>query len=432
MVSVIHNSGSIKKVLDYNEQKVKEGVAVCLEAAYYLKDVDKLTFHEKLGRLQKLTGLREGTKVNTVHISLNFDPSEKHSVEKLKEISASYLEKIGFGEQPYLLYQHFDAGHPHVHILTTNIKPDGKAINLHYLGKNQSEKARKEIEISFGLVKADGKQRLNVYEVQPIIAKAEYGKSETKRAIGNVLKHVLDNYKFSSLPELNAVLNRYNVSAERGSEQSRVFLNGGLLYRIRKADGTLQGVPIKASDFYNKPTLKNLNEKFIEHTKEKPKHKARVKNAIDLYFLSNPHSSLQQMILELHKEGIDTIVRQNKDGVVYGITYVDHVAKCVFNGSDLGTTLGKTYSANGILDRCGIDHQAGQSKIPSLSSGIQNRNEKEPHLDRFPADSHHIQPPEHLPMTTTLEELLQYENTSAYLPYELSGKKKKRKNSIKR
>ncbi|WP_214226675.1 relaxase/mobilization nuclease domain-containing protein [Pedobacter sp. B4-66] len=428
MVSVIHNSGSIKKVLDYNEHKVKEGVATCLEAAYYLKDVDKLTFKEKLGRLQKLAALREGTKVNTVHISLNFDPSEKHSVEKLKEITASYLEKIGFAGQPYLLYQHFDAGHPHVHILTTNIKPDGKAINLHNLGKNQSETARKEIEISFGLVKADDKQRQNVYEVQAINAKVEYGKSATKRAITNILNHVLNTYKFSSLPELNAVLNRYNVSAERGSEQSRVYLNGGLLYRIRTPNGTLKGVPIKASDFYSKPTLSKLNEKFIEHEKEKPKHKARVKNAIDLFFLSNPHSSLQQMILGLHKEGIDAIIRQNKDGVVYGITYVDHVAKCVFNGSDLG----KGYSAKGILERCGNEHQAGQFIAPSIFSDKQSRNENEPHLDKFPADSHHVKAHDHLPTTTILEELLQYENASAYLPYELSGKKKKRKNSIKR
>jgi hypothetical protein len=428
MVSVIHPSDSLRKVLNYNEHKVMDGVALCLEAAYYLKDVEKLTFNEKLGRLQKLAALRESTTVNTVHISLNFDPTEKHSIHKLKEISAAYMEKIGFGGQPYLLYQHFDAGHPHVHILTTNIKPDGKAINLHNLGKIQSEKARKEIEISFGLVKASDHQRRKVYEVQPVNAKVEYGKSETKRAIANVLNHVLDTYKFSSLPELNAVLNRYNVSAERGSEQSRVFLNGGLLYRIRTPDGMLKGVPIKASDFYGEPTLKKLGEKFIEHEKEKPNHKASIKNTIDFLFINRSISSLQQVILELHKEGIDTIVRQNKDGVVYGITYVDHITKCVFNGSDLG----KTYSAKGILERCGIDQHPGQSITTSISSNRQSGNENDPHLEKLPAGNAHEQMHNHLPTTTVLEELLQYENASVYLPYELSGKKKKRKNSIKR
>ncbi|MBT2561339.1 relaxase/mobilization nuclease domain-containing protein [Pedobacter sp. ISL-68] len=428
MVAVIRPSGNIRKVLNYNEHKVKEGVATCLEAAYYLKDVDKLTFTDKLRRLQNLAELRESTKVNTLHISLNFDPSEHHSPEKLKEISASYLEKIGFGGQPYLLYQHFDAGHPHVHILTTNIKPDGKAINLHNIGKNQSEKARKEIEIAFGLVKAEDSEQRKRYDINPVNAAVEYGRSATKRAITNVLNHVLSTYKFSSLPELNAVLNRYNVSAERGTEQSRVYRSGGLLYRIRTPDGTMKGVPIKASDFYNKPTLKHLEQKFIEHSKEKPKHKIRVKNTIDLFFARNPGSNLQQMILGLHREGMDAIVRQNKDGIVYGITYVDHTTKCVFNGSDLG----KSYSAKGILERCGSLVPIQDTPAHSLSADKQGSQENGQQNDKHPSEINHEQQSWQPPQTTVLEELLQYENASAYLPYELSGKKKKRKNSIKR
>ena len=54
--------------------------------------------------------------------------ADKLSKEKLKEIANEYMQKIGFGEQPYLLYQHHDAGHPHIHIVTTNIKADGKRI----------------------------------------------------------------------------------------------------------------------------------------------------------------------------------------------------------------------------------------------------------------------------------------------------------------
>jgi hypothetical protein len=428
MVAVIRPSGNMRKVLNYNEHKVNEGVATCLEAAYYLKDVDKLTFDDKLSRLQKLAALRESTQINTVHISLNFDPSEHHSPEKLREISASYMEKIGFGGQPYLLYQHFDAGHPHVHILTTNIKPDGKAINLHYIGKNQSEKARKEIEIDFGLVKAEDNKRRHGYEIDPVNAAVEYGKSATKRAITNVLNHVLSTYKFSSLPELNAVLNRYNVSAERGTEQSRVFQRGGLLYRIRTPDGTTKGVPIKASDFYNKPTLKFLEQKFIEYSKEKFKHKTRVKNAIDLFFVRNPGSSLQHMILGLHKEGIDTIVRQNKDGVVYGMTYVDHTTKCVFNGRSLGTN----YSAKGILGRCDSIVPAQDIPAHSLSSDKQGSHENGQLNDKYSSEISHEQQSWQPPQTTVLEELLQYENAFAYLPYELSSRKKKRKNSIKR
>jgi len=60
-----------------------------------------------------------------------------------------YMEKIGFCEQPYLIYRHYDAGHPHIHIVSINIRRDGSRISLHNIGRNQSEKARKEIENEF-------------------------------------------------------------------------------------------------------------------------------------------------------------------------------------------------------------------------------------------------------------------------------------------
>src|SRR3954452_19551010 len=113
------------------------------------------------------------------------------------------MDKIGFGEQPYLVYQHVDAGHPHLHIVTTNIKADGKRIDTFNIGRNQSEKARQELEQKFKLVKALGRKILGE-EIRPVSQKIQYGKSETKRAITNVLDHVLKQYKYSSLAELNA------------------------------------------------------------------------------------------------------------------------------------------------------------------------------------------------------------------------------------
>lgn len=86
-----------------------------------------------------------------VHISLNFHPGEKLTEETLKEIAHEYMERMGFGAQPYLVYQHFDAGHPHLHIVTTNIRRDGSRITLYRIGKYESESARQAIENKDGL-----------------------------------------------------------------------------------------------------------------------------------------------------------------------------------------------------------------------------------------------------------------------------------------
>lgn len=123
MVAIIKTGSSLHRILNYNENKVKEGVADCFSAGNYPTEVEGLSFTHKLNRLLNQAILNENVTRNSVHISLNFDPSKQRiSTEKLKEIAEKYMEKIGFGEQPYLVYRHYDAGHPHLHIVTLKVR----------------------------------------------------------------------------------------------------------------------------------------------------------------------------------------------------------------------------------------------------------------------------------------------------------------------
>lgn len=431
MVAVIKTGHSIHRIVNYNENKVKEGVAQCIGATNYPIDPDKMGINMKLKRFLKQMELNQNVKRNSVHISLNFDVSESHlSKENLLAIADKYMEKLGFEKQPYLIYQHHDAGHPHIHIVTTNIEAEGKRIDLHHLGIRKSEPARKFIEESFGLVRAE-EQKKKVYELEAISAqKVQYGKSETKRAILNVLDHVVGHYKYTSLPELNAVLKQYNVQAERGSEKSRVYQHKGLLYRVLDTVGKPVGVPIKASTFYSKPTLTFLEAKFKENEARRIPHKARVKNAVDLAFLSKKGISIYDLSKALERDGITTVLRHNADGLIYGITYVDHRTKCVFNGS----ALGKQYSAKAIQERC-QQEALFEQKIA--------RQEKEKQQIFHPNDT-----PKVIHSATSkggknseviikipdigmvLDKLIQPEQPSEFLPYQLKRKKKRRKKKI--
>src|SRR4051812_21818415 len=151
MVARINTGKSISKALNYNEQKVQQGKAEILAAIGFIKDADKMNFYDKINQFERHISLNERATTNTLHVSLNFDPSEKLSNEKMTEIAETYMQKIGFANQPFLVYRHHDAGHPHIHIVSTNIERDGNRISMHNLGRNQSEKARKEIEVDFGL-----------------------------------------------------------------------------------------------------------------------------------------------------------------------------------------------------------------------------------------------------------------------------------------
>ena len=420
MVAVIKTGHSIHRILNYNENKVKEGVAECISAANYPIEAEKLSFNQKLNRLLNQVALNENVTRNSVHVSLNFDPSEKISNVQLKKIADTYMQKIGFGEQPYLTYQHFDAGHPHIHMVSIKVKADGSRIDTQNIGRNQSEKARKEIEIEHGLVKAEN-MKMKEYEVKSAYTqKVQYGKSESRRAIANVLEAVLNTYKFTTLPELNAVLQQYNVFADRGRESSRVYQHQGLLYRILDERGNNVGVPIKASSFHNKPTLTFLKERFALNEAARLPFRGRIKNAIDLALLRQPELSLPNLMKELEKQGINAVLRKNAEGIIYGITYIDHQTKCVFNGSDLG----KNYSAKAIIERCKetVQEQVYEPKFVK---------QKEATLGQ---ELVAYQPSENENKESLLEVLLKPEYTSAYVPYQLTanGKKKKKKGISKR
>src|SRR5690606_23642670 len=142
MVARVISGKDLRGALSYNEHKVKEGSAECLLANSFHGKPEQMNFHDKLKRFQYFTDKNKKVKTNTLHISLNFDIGEKLSKEKFNEIAITYMDKIGFGDQPYLVYEHRDSAHPHIHIVTTNVQKDGKRIDIHNIGRCRSEERR--------------------------------------------------------------------------------------------------------------------------------------------------------------------------------------------------------------------------------------------------------------------------------------------------
>lgn len=345
MVARISMPKRLLAALNYNENKLKKGLAECIGAGNYLLQGKDMNFFQKLAGLENRNSLNERALTKTLHISLNFDPAEKHTSQKLMAIANSYMQKIGFEQQPYLVYQHHDAGHPHIHIVTSAIKADGSRINTHNIGRNQSEKARRDIELSFNLIKAEKQTKLLKQKIPTVnLAVIDYGKSETKRSIENIVTVIFNEYRYTSLPEFNAALRQFNITADRGEEDSRLFKKQGLVYRLLDPTGNKIGVPVKASLIYSKPTLKNLAEKFLQNEALRKPRKQLLTQIIDRV-IENKIPGIQAMVEALKNEKVFTLLRQNEDGRLYGITFVDNISKCVYNGSSLG----KGYSAAALL-----------------------------------------------------------------------------------
>lgn len=348
--------------LYYNENKVAEGKANCIHASGFLWEHEEMTLVQKRQGFERLHERNERAKTKTLHISLNFDPSEKISVEKLRLIATEYIEKIGFGDQPFMVYRHQDAGHPHIHIVTTTIREDGSRINTHNIGRNQSEQARKEIEKKYGLVVAEQKSKTNTAIVLP--APVQYGLVETKKGISSVVSFIVSTYAFCSVPELNAVLRKFGVEASTGEKGSSLQKYNGLHYRMLDSTGKPIGVPIKASSLPGKPTLNKLESHFTKSAEIKQRCKPYIKSQID-QSLSQQPKDLNELLKLLKDKNIDLILRKSADGRVYGITFVDHANKVVMNGSDLG----KSYSSGHIQSRLKAtsNGHTGDSKLSTTA-----------------------------------------------------------------
>src|SRR3954466_12428633 len=103
MVARIKKTQRLSKAVNYNEKKVQQHKAECINAVNYAKDPEQLNCYQKLHRLEHQAALNQRVKSNSVHISLNFDATDKLDKEKLNQIADSYMQQIGFGKQPYLV-----------------------------------------------------------------------------------------------------------------------------------------------------------------------------------------------------------------------------------------------------------------------------------------------------------------------------------------
>lgn len=394
MVARITTPASMQETLNYNEHKVKRGVAECIAENQFPLPVQRMNFYHKLKWLQERNDLNNRAKTKALHVSLNFDPSESLSNEKLVQIANDYMQRMGLGEQPYLVYRHYDAGHPHMHILATLIRENGSRIDTHNIARDRSEPARKAIEENHGLLRAERKAEKKE-QIPAQLTKVIYGKSETKRSIANVLKNVIGVYNYTTLAELNAVLKGFGVMADRGSRDSFTYSKGGLLYRLLDRDGVPTGVPIKASTIAGKPTLASLEKRFTENRFDREIPRLTLQSTLDKILGEHP-PTLASLIALLEKQNIATVLRQNAQGRIYGITLVDHRNKSVFNGSEIG----KAYSIAGLFKQL--------NREPILEPQLRNEQYSTLH-------------------TSLLEKLFQPEDELTETPRELKRKKKKRK-----
>lgn len=373
MIARFNMSKSLRHVLNYNENKVSEGTARCIGAEGFGMDAGELNFKQKKARFTELTSRNRPAKTNIAHITLSFARGEKLSSQKLLNIADIYMKKVGFGDQPYLVYQHHDTANTHIHIVSTNIKADGGRIDTHMIGATLSSQARVEIEQEFGLVRAAGRgesyhQGIPPLDLQAYLAAGKKGKA----SISAVVRAVISHYKFTSLPQYNAILRQFNVVADPGQEGSVLQQKRGLLYSAIDARGEKVGSQIRASAIYvpgwsglpDNAGLTLLSAKFTRDRYRRRALRNQLLRKVELSLQGGVTMAELQHNLKIH--GVAIALRYNVEGRLSGATFIDNEAGVVFKGSDLKKSLGAAGLAARLVTATKLQRKVAQGYFAAI------------------------------------------------------------------
>lgn len=395
MLAITKGAESIRSPLQYNEHKVELGQARLLDAHNFLQEKEELTIRDKLERFHNLDVLNERSQVHIAHITVNFPPKDELSDLQMKRIAVDFMAAIDFGDQPWLLYRHIDAGHPHMHIVSTNIRPDGSRISNDLRSEHHLKKVCFQLEERYGLTPVfempdlfsdrapEQKKLLDEWSAKRIT----YGEKPTRTAIAEILEYVNCVYTFTSFEAYNAVLSLYNVRADRGREESAMYRNKGLYYRLIDERGKKLGAPIKASAFRLPVTMEKLEEKYSLGRQQVPHLDSQrgIRSAIDYVLAGNPQPySLNRFGRELNQHNVALVIpalrqpnprgwqrraaalldtsRPQTEKIAikpddgHGFFYIHKSSKTVLSDTELGAR----YTAEAVLQRTGIEQATRQ------------------------------------------------------------------------
>ena len=149
------------------------------------------------------------TEKPVLHISINPHPDDVLTDTELQEIAREYLDRLGYGNQPYMVYKHEDIDRHHLHIVTINVDESGRRLNQDFLFR-RSERIRKDLERKYGLHSAERRGE----RIERPLCKVDVAAGDIKKQVGNIVKAVNRQYRFQSLGEYRALLSLYNVTVE--------------------------------------------------------------------------------------------------------------------------------------------------------------------------------------------------------------------------
>jgi len=330
MIANITSGKNYYGLLVYHQNKVDQQEAKVIYE-HYIIDNKPRNLHNYLDSFSR----HSNTKKPVFHASLSFPKKDMPhlSDENLNKISQDYLDKMGYGNQPYIIYRHYDREHPHVHIVSTRVNiEDAKSIPSKFEGR-RSQMITESLEQKYNLT----------------IAKFQ---TRNHKTIQSDLNKALQKAPIS-IKDLNRNL------AKNKSEMRAKYVGKGMVFYKIDEFGKKNSKTWKSSDFKNIGLdKKGLEKQFSINYVDRKHLKKEILTQLKLISQEakkspNLFSRLEKLEQKLEQKGIQIQLHKNDRGV-YGWSF--QYQNKSFKASDIDKSLSwnntksKFASENNSLD----------------------------------------------------------------------------------
>lgn len=297
----------------YNVDKVLKGKAELLSATNFPPHCEHSPSLIKscAKYLDFLCDLRPDIKSRQFHVTISVAGQEL-SKEQLKEVAAEYMEAMGYGKQPYLVFFHRDTDNNHIHIVSSRVQIDKKLIS-------DSNERKRSLEIIKRICKQKG--------YTPLVTKKE----EAATAIAEVL-----SWKFKHEGAIIPLLELYGLNAKYDQHDPNL-LN---VYSGRRKVGVIKKEDIAPCVQAYKEGIAANNRKLPSY--ERPElfqRKSVLYNKLN--DLASQGFKLEEImgLREFRNMGFVIGHKVNVDSnnvAHHQWTVTDYVSKTRFDGADIG------------------------------------------------------------------------------------------------
>lgn len=210
--------------------------------------------------------------ISVCHISLSFSAQDKDKLsnEFLVKITRKYMQKMGIANTQYIVAQHFDKEHPHIHLCFNRVDNMGKTISDKN-DRHRSVKICKELTEKYGLHIALGKEKVKEHRLKE--------PDKTKYEIYHAIKDTLS--KSSNWNELKKQLTQQGIQTN---------------FKYKGQTDEIQGVTFTKNDY-------SFNGSKVDRMFSYSKIDAQLRE----YNISKGHTQQQTDTIQLNKNQSSTI-----------------------------------------------------------------------------------------------------------------------------